>query len=110
MTERTLRRTWMKSTRLEETNRMLSKLVSEGGWLNDVEALSWKPAGRSKWESRGEVGRRGFILEEMLAKVRENKSRVNISKKSRQKETEIFRTQVSQNILKRGEYCHLVNC
>ena len=101
LTERSLRRTWIKSTRLEETNRMLNKLVSEGGWLNDVEALSWRSAGRSKWESRGEVGRRCFILEEMLAKVRESKSRVQIVKKSRQSETEIFRTQVSQNIFKR---------
>ena len=56
-TERSLRRLWMKSTRAEETDRMLGRLLSEGIWTNEIEANSWKAAGRKKWENRSKEGR-----------------------------------------------------
>ena len=90
----------MKSTRTEETDRMLNKLVSEGGWLNDVEAHSWRSAGRRKWENRGEVGRREVISEEMQSRVKDSKAKVRNLKNSRKMKTEEFRNQVSQNIFK----------
>ena len=54
-TERSLRRLWMKSTRAEETDRMLGRLLSEGIWTNEIEANSWKAAGRRKWNKIAEL-------------------------------------------------------
>ena len=88
----------MKSTRTEETDRMLNKLVSEGVWTNDVEAQSWKAAGRRKWENRGESGRREVNIEEMQSRVKDSKAKVRNLKLSRRNKTKEYRSQVSQNI------------
>ena len=75
-TERMLRNIWEKCTKAEETNRMLSNLVGEGVWTNCVEDYSWTKAGRERWESRGEVGRRKVLTEEMENRVADSRVKV----------------------------------
>ena len=100
-TERLMRKAWGKCTEIEETNRMLKRLVTARVGLSSVEAFSWGVAGKAKWVNRGEVGRVQVVHEEMTSRVDDSNFKVSKFKKERSKITDKFKGMVSHNVFRR---------